>query len=79
MWQSDAATHLRLLLSGQRALEGLGHDAFDLHAGAVLHTHGAIPLDPVVRLSGVQPRQLVLAHVERRWWADELGAEVTCR
>lgn len=49
-------THLGLLLGGQRALKGLGHDAFDLQACAVLHTHGAVPLDAVVRLGRVQPR-----------------------
>lgn len=70
-------SHLWLLLCRQRALEGLGHDAFDLHAGAVLHTHGAIPLDAVIWLGGVQPRQLVLTHVERRRRPDELRAEVT--
>lgn len=70
-------THLRLLLGRQRTLEGLGHDAFDLHAGAVLHAHGPVPLDAVIWFDGVQPGQLVFTHVERRRRSDELGPKVT--
>ena len=71
-------TYLCLLRRGQGALEGFSHYSLDLHTGAVLHTHWLIPLDRVVRLSGVEPGQLVLTHVQRRRGANELWPEMAC-
>src|SRR4029434_4103357 len=73
--------YLCLLGCRQRALEGLGHDAFDLEAGSVPHTHGAVPLHTVLGLTHTraQPRQLILTHMQRGRGADELRPEVTWR
>ena len=65
----------------QRALEGLGHDALDLEAGSVPHTHGSVPLHTVLGLTHTrtQPGQLILTHMQRGRGADELRPEVTWR